>query len=284
MTRGYQINHFFSRFMVEAWECYYRKNNGVWTYNFGAETLEHLPSNKVFARKRVFSDELEKRYNKVIETPLSQYYSSLLAGRDLHRTNREIEKALFLLFFSQSSRVQQALEPERGTSLTHILSASDETLDDLVNELAVNSRLIRCTSTHHQPMFLPRHGMFAVPYQDTSCLTGWTFGFAIPLTPYVAVLMVSKSVASDTILQLPLWACSVGLAPKMNCIIIPPFAADRMAHGRIVQEVNHARAMCDELHQATEGIRYESIQVAKSLGLSVSRVHGCLHGKMTLQL
>lgn len=281
MSRDFRNNHFVTSFMLEPWECYHRSNKGVWIYSFETGLLHHKPTKRIFTRRRVFPRDLEVKFNRLIETPLSRYYSNLITGIDLDRSDRDIERALLLLFFTQSCRVSQALDPQRNQSLSHLLGQNEATIDSCVDLFASESKLARRTVTSSQPMFLPVLGIFAVPFQDPACHTGWTFGFAIPLTPHIAVLMVSKSVPDSSIETFPLWACSAGRAGNANSVVIPPFAAEGMRHDLIIERIKAARNLNEELCSSVEGVRKGTAQVSATMGLELTPCLQSLHGRVS---
>jgi hypothetical protein len=276
----YKINHFVSDFLLEPWKTEHNSNRGVWLYDFAKNQIVHRSSKIVFSRKKVFTPEMEIRYNELIETPFSRYVESLKSGNGLDIEDWEVQRALHLIFLAQSPRVSQALAPGVVNTFAEFLSKSDQILDEIVIGLMETSNLVRINVPKFQPIFCPLQGIFSIPYQDPGCETNWSYAFGIPITPAVVLTLISKSVTTEVINKMPLWACSVGIFPKVTHLAIPPSAVTLLSHAKIIENIAFARRANQELFENIGELRSLIQDASNEMGMFFEKVPGSVHGKM----
>lgn len=276
----YRVNHFVSEFLVKPWKCERKSNSGIWYYDFSRDKIDHKSSKIIFAERRVFTPEIEKRYDRLIETPLSRFINSLTTEKEkFENSDWEIQRALYLIFLAQAARVSQAREPKQETCFSEFLKREDDVLNGLVSFTMQDSQLIRMPSI--QPIFYPDLGIFQIPFEDSGCVSKWSVGYGIPITPHIALVMLSKTAGQPIASKTPLWAYSLGLNERTNRVAIPPYLIENDSQEKIIEEIKVGRSQSQEIFRSIDMEKELFESMINAQGLILEKIPSSFHRKFS---
>lgn len=183
-------SHFVSRFLTKRWEFGQRR---LWYYDFDRKWIAHESSEKLFARRRGSSRQMEQRLNGLVETPLSKAINSLTGDSRLGKNEVQdwlVVRALCVIFLLQAIRPSDQ-EPHR-LELEKILRADDKTIDQLAATFYNTYAMVQLQAHPHAPLFYPSNGVFIVPVDVQR--PSLHFILAIPLTPRDLVVSIPRDI------------------------------------------------------------------------------------------
>ena len=182
--------HFVSRFLTKPWEFGQRH---LWYYDFDRKQIEKKSSKTLFAQAGRNTAEIEKRLNELIETPISNWITTLVPSDTIDNVEiREwrIFRALNLLLLLQCSRASE--KESHRSKLGQTLSWDETTLNQLVFACQQTHIIVGLRGHPGAPFCYPSHGFFAIPIQQPS--GSFAPIYAIPLTEYFTVAKVPRDV------------------------------------------------------------------------------------------
>lgn len=264
--------HFVTRSLTTDWEP---KGGTLWYFDFKTGKVARQFSKKLFADEDTNSKDVEDLISKYIERPIGTFKHSILPtakdGESVKIDDWGVFRGIYLYFLFQSQRYSKAQLPEEENKLDELLKKDEQFLDTFVSAYAQEYQLVSMKLPPGKFLFFPEIGYFQFPTQDAGCVTGFTLGFAFPLSPSLAVALVSKSAGREQLISvLPtLEAYSVGLNDNMSRIVIAPVVLESVSQERIVEVIRGYREKAIETVGAIHKIRELTVNAYEKIGLRV---------------
>lgn len=183
-------SHFVSRFLTTPWEFGQRR---LWYYDFDTDRFAHRSSQSLFAAVGLNSLEVERRLDRLVETPISNARADLLrpgGGEAAVDLEWPLFRALALLLLLQPFRVADAAPGP--TTLEEVVSRPDAEIDAIATAISARYQLSRFTVAPEFPLLYPSAGYFPLigRRREGGCATA----LAIPLSPsHVVVGLIRRS-------------------------------------------------------------------------------------------
>jgi hypothetical protein len=222
--------HWISQFLTRPWEI--NAKGELAFYDFDAGSLgKPTPSARLFRERRRRSADLEARLNQLLETPLSRARESLLVPGQVRIDDWKTYRAVVLTLFLQAQRTA-AMELGNDNGLSSLLVLTEDEINQMTSLVAQKRRFVRLgIANPAHSLFYPDGGVFSVLARDDGCLTGWSWGMAIPLTPSIAYAWVSETADCDWVFEQCTTAAYLqGFSlsgPKASRVVIPPVLAEQ---------------------------------------------------------
>lgn len=233
--------HFVSRFLTIPWEHGERM---LWFYDFERDRLDTASSKHLFAREGTNTVEVERRLNRLVETPIASARTALWAnGSDVSQDLEwSLFRALALLILLQPFRSSDS--SDRSQTLEEVISRSDKDIDGLAHAIGATWRLMRITVSDRSPLVYPSSGFF--PLLASPIGGKCAFAFAVPLSPIHAFVGVPSDIQSE---QTEHWSAngagfvsnySVGY--RASVVVVHPSLVNALPEAEIVKAIRDARA------------------------------------------
>lgn len=147
----------------------------------------------------------------------------------------------------------------------------EEFLNSLVMAHASDHQVLWLQLPEGYGFFYPELGSFQFPVEDPGCITGWTYGYAVPLTPFVALASVSKTTNVEYLLEQrhQLSMFSLGLNQNVSKALIPPQALKAASDEEICADITRMRQAAVEVAKGVEQIRELAVKMYETVGLKV---------------
>lgn len=265
--------HYVTRWITEEWE---QEPGSLLYYDFEDKHLKRQFSKRLFAEEDTNSTEIEGLLNKYAETPLKQLKPKLLEVKDLQITDWNQYRSLFLYFMIQAARYSKAkLTPEEQQTEEHHLDQMLKKGEDFLNQLVQvdmqKNQLVAVTMPTGQILFFPEVGFFQIPVKDPGCITDFTFGFVVPITPFIALARVSKTADVKHLLENrgQLSGFSVGINEKMRKVLIPKLIREQHSDESISKMLDNQRKAAINIVTGTNQIRQLVVDLYKKIGFEV---------------
>jgi hypothetical protein len=119
------------------------------------------------------------------------------------------------------------MELRNDQGLASMLDLPDDQIDLATRAFMQQKTLVRLGSANPaHALFYPDGGMFSMATRDPGCLTGWSWGMAVPLLPSIAFAWVSESADFDWLFEqcraTPLLRGLSMSGPKASRVVLPP--------------------------------------------------------------
>jgi hypothetical protein len=210
-------DHYIPRLLTAPWEFGERK---LRFFDFCTRTFEEAPSKRLFARRGLNSVALETWLNQTIETPVADYVNQLRNGGRPSAPDWRAQRALTLLFFLNSQRIEEALRGKPASLTLEDLAASTDGLADRIAQLFLSTFKLLCAPVplEHQ-LFFTEVGLFAYPMPARPVL-GLPLGLNHALLAYDGPLNAKQLRQSVARNRLSLF--SLGIGTDVHRVILPP--------------------------------------------------------------
>jgi hypothetical protein len=190
--------HFISRFLTKPWEHGQRKLS-ILDLDAG-RLLPPASSESAFAIDGLFSEAMERWFDRAFESPLADWRARLLRGEN-PRASWRIYRAMVLAILWAGPRVVAARSIAQQTDPDAVLQQpfDDGAIDQLVAVVERESRLIMVPTPPRVPLFFPESAIFGLLVPDGSPATGLGYGFFLPLHPNLALGLVPRGADIDVL-------------------------------------------------------------------------------------
>ena len=236
-------------------------------------------SKRLFAEVDTNTLEVEKLLNRYLETPLKQLKNRLLEAADFKITDWNQYRSLFLYFMIQAARYSKTkLSPDEREAEEHHLDQMLKKGEDFLNQLVLadmqKNHVFAISMPEGQILFFPEAGFFQIPVKDPGCITNFTFGFVVPITPSFAIARVAKTADRKHLLENrdQLSVFSVGLNDKMQRILIPKQIRELYNDGAISNLMVSQREAAINIVTGTHQIRKLVVEMYTNAGLEVGPI------------
>jgi hypothetical protein len=254
-------DHYIQRALIERWSR--QRPDGGWDnhlryFDFRTGSIGASTSYQLFSKVGLNPSAIELRLNQLIESPLTRFRKEDLKRHQRGGTSKvkindhQVLLALSLLLYVQTARVKDAVNPDDGeSSLARLLAYDQSTLEAIAADFQRQYQFASVALPRELFFFFPETGFFQLPVMEKAdgCVTGWTFGYALPLTPRTAFLAISPT--GDIPLSREaagvLAGCSVGLNDHCSKVIIPSYVCDQWSDERLAEAIPRRRAEAIEL-------------------------------------
>lgn len=186
--------HFVTRSITKEWE---HESGLLYYYDYGTKKVKKFTSKKLFAVNNLNSNSIEILLNKYVETPLINAKNRLLKMENVNIQKWEEYRSLYLYFMIQAGRYSKYLnlkskESEVNNQEHHLdtLLKNENYLDSFVKIDMDKYNIAIVSVPNDQIIFFPEAGFFQIPVKDSLCASGFTFGYALPITPRLAFIKV----------------------------------------------------------------------------------------------
>lgn len=265
--------HFISRFLTKPWEGELRN---LHYFDFHSGRLGRKTSNKLFAAKKINSQQIESWLSRMVETPLSNIRSRLAAADPKALEDWPFFRAATLMLWLQGMRIQSVTGIDARRSLEQLSKMNPEETDqlvDLVREQYDLHVIFTIFEEHRMaPLMVPSTGFFKFVHADSCCLSGYGIGVGIPLQLGCALVATRQNPNSLIDLQSMserIANASVGTSQASKVVIDPEVCAAqteqelaeklrqlRFINNRLIADVHKLRDGIQLLH-STKGKRLQ---------------------------
>lgn len=267
--------HYVPESLTKPW-CF--QNNSVRYYDFGSDSVEIGSITTLFAEENTNTPKIEQLISKYVEAPLGKFKTSLVGKHSPTRVKNHVNavhawpvyRALFLYPFVQVKRFMKVKQlGSDAAKLDEMLLKGEAFLDQLVSVHAADHKALWVELPPEFAFFFPEVGFFQFPVEDPGCITKWTYGYAVPISPFVALATVSKTADENKLLETrhQLSAFSLGLNQNARRALIPPQAVSDP--DVIKEEVHRMRRAAQETTKTVDQIRELVVKMYDTVGLSV---------------
>ncbi len=270
--------HYVTEKLTEPWHV---RNKDVRYYDFPSGKICDGNTGTLFATTDANTAEIEQLMSKYVEAPLGKFKASLIDRFKPELVKNPIKdvadwavyRALHLYHFVQVARFKKVhLEDgTEGSDLDAMLLKGEDYLNQLVLAHASDHKVLWIQLPDGFAFYFPETGFFQFPVEDPGCVTGWTYGYAVPLTPFVALASVGKS-ADEKLLfnqRNQLSAFSLGLNQNVTKALISPQALKAATDEEICAEIQRMRGAAVETAKAVGQIREQVVKMYESVGLKL---------------
>lgn len=270
--------HYVTEKLTEPWQI---KNKAVRYYDFLAEKICDGNTGTLFATTDANTPEIEQLISKYVEAPLGKFKASLVNRYKAELVKNPIKdvsdwgiyRALHLYHFVQIARFKKVRleDGKEGSDLDTMLLKGEDYLNQLVMAHASDHKILWIQLPEGFAFYFPETGFFQFPVEDPGCITGWTYGYAVPLTPFVALASIGKTADENRLFEQrhQLSAFSLGLNQNVSKALIPPQAIKAASDEEICQEIERMRKVAVETAKAVGQIRELVAKMYESVGLKV---------------
>lgn len=228
--------HFVTKWLTKEWE--YRPGS-LWYYDFLDKTIKRQFTEKLFAKEKTNSEEIETLLNRYIETPLKGFKASITSGIS-KVTDWKVYRALFLYFLAQAQRYAKAqLDDNSQTQTLHplddLLKKDEKYLDQIIQVDMAEYSIVSVNMPPGKILFFPETGFYQMPLTDPGCITKFTMAYVVPVTPFTALAKVSKTINFEkTKVERDNFSTfSVGINDYMKRVLIPKSVKEQYKHSEI---------------------------------------------------
>ncbi len=183
-------NHYISRFLTAPWK---KKGTPLWHFDFETGRFsEKLSLDRLFAKRNLWSDELEVLLNKNTENFSTRSREKLIKTRG--QPDSAEFRSLFLLILFQAAR--SGYMKGLGTDLEEITAYSGNQLDQLVLIAQQSWSLCGIHLPSEYRLFFPDNGIFLFPIQTQ---TEFKWIFSLPMEGTFCLALVPADLDSKTL-------------------------------------------------------------------------------------
>ncbi len=250
-------------------------------YDFPTGKICDGNTGTLFATTDANTREVEQLISKYVEAPLGKFKASLVDRFKAEVVKNPIKdvsdwavyRALHLYHFVQVARFKKVRleDGKEGSDLDTMLLKGEDYLNQLVMAHASDHKVLWVQLPEGFAFYFPETGFFQFPVEDPGCVTGWTYGYAVPLTPFVALASVGKTVDEKRLFEQrqQLSAFSLGLNQNVSKALIPPQALKAASDEEICAEIIRMREAAVETTKAVGQIRELVVKMYDTVGLKV---------------
>lgn len=264
--------HFVTKWITEKWE---HEPGSLWYYDFSDKQIKRQFSKHLFAEDETNSKEIEGLLNKYIEAPLKKFTLSL-NGEPTTITDWIIYRSIFLYFLIQAQRYAKTLGSKETQSqeehrLDELLKKDEKLLDDIVTIDMAENVIISIVMPPGKILFFPETGFYQIPLTDPGCITNYTMAYVVPITPFIALARVSKTIDFEkTKMERSGFSTfSVGINDHMNRVLIPKLVREQHGDAAIKEMMETHRKAAINIITGVTQIRELVVKMYNIIGLSV---------------
>lgn len=265
--------HYVTRWITQEWE---QAPGSLLYYDFRGNYIKRQYSNRLFADEGTNTSEIEGLISKYVESPLKGLLQQLISKSELVLDNWEQYRAGYLYFMIQSARYSKAmLTPEQRVAEEHhldrLLLKGEDFLNGLVSIDMEKHQLLAISMPDNQILFFPEVGFYPFPVNDPGCLTEYTFGYILPITPFVALARVSKTADLKQLLgsRAQISGYSVGSGGNNHRVLIPKLLREQKTDQEIIDMFKAQREAAATVITSVEKIRGLVVDMYARAGLEV---------------
>lgn len=261
--------HFVTQWLTKDWEYL---PGSFYYYDFEEKKVKRQFAKYLFAEEDTNTKEIEDLISKYVEQPLKALKLPLETQSEIKVDKWEHYRATFLYFMIQVARYAKVRAPPKdGVDLDEMLLKGEEFLDQLVGVSMQKNQIVALTMPPGQILFYPEVGFFQFPVKDPGCITDFTFGYAVPITPFVALAKISKTAdmkhLHDNRGQLS--SFSIGLSGQKGHVVIPKIIREQKNDLEISKMLESQRQAAIAIVAGTHEIRDLVVQMYESAGMPV---------------
>ena len=210
-------DHYIPRMLTKPWETPQRQ---LRYFDFGTETFSERSSKNLFARRELNSPELEAWLNATIEDPAAKHIEQIRKHEGTVPSDWRTQKALALLVYLNSQRIQEATVGRDGPfSLEDLAREGDSLSDHIADHFYKTFRFLGVPSGPEFPLFFPEVGFFPYPMPETPVM-------AMPVDPTFAFIiydgLMTREQLLESISRKHLSVLSLGVGSTVRRVILPP--------------------------------------------------------------
>ena len=124
-------------------------------------------------------------------------------------------------------------------------------------------------------LLFPETGFFTFPLMDSGCVTGFTFSYAVPLFPSLALALVPKTLEKsyEDQIKRQLMSYSVGInEDNCNRVVIPASLSEVNEEAVIIEGIKYYRKISIETAQNVHKLRSLVVEMYEKVGLKVGAI------------
>lgn len=262
--------HYVTRSLTKPWE---HDSGRLFYFDFPTGTIREGRAKTLFALEDTLSLEMEQMISRLVEHPLSVFREVIHNGQGSSISDWATYRALFLYFLMQSERFRISKLDHQATP-TSIFGKDEAFIDQLISVMMETYNVLWIGMPTGHVLFFPESGVFQFPTEDAECVTGFTFSLAVPLTPFMALAMVPKTIAVDRLFEqrAQLQGYSVGVNENASRILIPKVVTDNNKNEILIETITNYRKAGIEVTKATHEIRELTVKMYDLAGLSLGPI------------
>jgi hypothetical protein len=271
--------HFVTESLTKPWAD---KSGMVRFFDFSTRQFGREHIKKLFAQKDTNSFEIEQKISEYIERPIGEYKLKLVGkfGAELVKadaaaevTEWKVYRALYLYFVIQVQRFLKAKGIQgKSLDLDSLLMKGEDYLNQFALAEQVENKVGWVQIPRETYMSVCEVGFFQFPVRDKGCVTGYTTGYAVPITPWVALFRISRTADIDSLFEdrMQLGACSLGLNENARRVILPDRLYSRDSESLIRDDLLRMRKTSVRVVRKIEKVRRLTISAYQSIGIQVT--------------
>ena len=194
----------------------------VYCYSFSKGRIDSFPSKTLFSKVNIWNHQLEAFFNDVSEKRISSSLDRLSHSSGDLEIDTRLHRSLIYYMIIHINRVEEFRNG--GTNIDRFLSFTENDRIDLINYLTQKNDFIKLPINQNLKYFIPETCIFPFPvaYEKSK----FDFGFAMPLSPCLAIGMVKKNWDRDFLTKLLnyrelMMSLSVG-SPLVDRVVVHP--------------------------------------------------------------
>lgn len=264
--------HYVTRSLTKPWEGKERK---LFYYDFKEDSILEANSKTLFAEKDLIEKKYEDKLSKLIERPIGIFKQQILDKKHNEVDNWSVFRALFLYFFTQTARFSKFLadsSQEPKNTLEELLSMEEVELNTIVAKYMESYSIATIGVSEKHILLFPESGFFIFPVMDSGCITGFTFSYAVPLFPSLALALIPKTLEKSFEKQVEqqLMSYSVGInEDNCNKVVIPPSLFEANTKDAIMDGIKYYRKISIETVQNIHKLRSLVVEMYEKVGLRI---------------
>ncbi len=181
--------HYIPEFLLLPWKA---PGSPLWHFNYrSGQFLERPSIEKLFARKNIWSESLEKFLNTQAENFSAKARQKLVVG---DQPNPAEFRSLFLLIFLQAART--GFLHGQGTELEAIATYEEVKIAQMVGVAEKKWALCGIQIPGKFRFFFPDNGIFAFPVQAKS---GFRWVFALPMDACFCIALLPRDLDIEAV-------------------------------------------------------------------------------------
>ncbi len=185
--------HYISRLLTTPWEVGQRM---LRFYDFDTGRFGLKSSRRLFAGEKLNSPRVERWLKDYVEDPLGAIRARVARG-DLSPLEKDwrCHRAALLMVWLQGGRASTVREPAARARLEKYAHMPEAELNGLMmlmredHDLRLMHTVQSPDGAGFAPMYVPSTGLFPFLLRDSGCLSGWSFGLALPIDVRCALLV-----------------------------------------------------------------------------------------------
>tara|TARA_R110002049_G_scaffold293452_1_gene478454 strand:- start:376 stop:1188 length:813 start_codon:yes stop_codon:yes gene_type:complete len=267
--------HYVTRSLTKPWEGKERK---LTYYDFESDSILEGTSKTLFAEKDLIEEKYEDALSKLIERPLGIFKQQILEKKQNEVDNWNVFRALFLYFFVQTARFSKFLADDSEkleNTLEELLSMEEAALNTIVSKYMEKYSVATIGVPDDHILLFPETGFFTFPLMDSGCVTGFTFSYAVPLFPSLALALVPKTLEKsyEDQIKRQLMSYSVGInEDNCNRVVIPASLSEVNEEAVIIEGIKYYRKISIETAQNVHKLRSLVVEMYEKVGLKVGAI------------